>query len=418
MIFVPSCKDPNETGLDVLPDEDLIAGKYVDTFQVYISSSLVDSVNSYRTSSGLLGTYTDNEFGQMSAAIYTQFRIVGTNLAFSPNPGNLSLDSIVLSLDFSSVYGRYDDPMPLLVHEITENFPDNDADTLFSSQQLGYDATYDYASGYKIDFQGLAGFKDFINIRLDDSLGRKLLFANTDSMVDNGTFTSFFKGLRISTLSADGSLSREPGGIFTVDLESSNSHLKLYYKDSTESLTYTYPIGSAAKYYSQIQRTDYQTRMVNQILGDSSMPELAQYAVLQAGGLIKAYIDIPGLANFPKAGINRAELVLPVAEEFLGSQDRFTPPTQVLIYATDSTGRNPYYTTSFNSSATWDPTTSSYTIPLTLTMMQILDKRLPTTKFILVPNNENSTINRAILGGAANATLKPKLRVILTELPG
>lgn len=418
MLFVQSCKDPNETGLGVLPDEDIISGKFVDTFQVNLTSQLIDSSNTYRSSGAMLGTMIDPEFGQISTSIYSQFRIVGTNLAFSPDPANLTLDSIVLSLDLSGVYGRYDDAMQVQVHEITSAFPGNDEDTLFSSQELTFNGTLDFANGYKIDFKGLQGFKDFITIRLDDSLGRKLLFADTDSLIDNSTFTSFFKGLRISTLPADASLSREPGGIFSVDLESSNSHLIMYYKDTTATKTYTFPIGSAAKYYTQIQRTDYQTRLVSQILADSATPSIAPYAVLQAGGIIRTFVDIPGIVGFPKAAINRAELVLPVAEEFLGSQDRFTPPIQVLIYATDSTGKVPFSATSFNSSATWDPTSASYVIPLTNTVMQILDNRLPTGKFILMPNQDNYSINRVILRAAGNANLKPRLKIILTEIPG
>jgi hypothetical protein len=418
MLVIQSCKDPNETGLGVLPDEDIISGKFVDTFQVKLTSQLVDSTNTYRSSGSMLGTYIDPEFGQIAASIFTQFRIVGTNLAFSPDPANLTLDSIVLSLDLSNVYGRYDDAMQVQVHQITGAFPDDDEDTLYSNQAIAYDPTLDYANGFKIDFKGLTGFKDFINIRLDDSLGRKLLFADTDSLLDNGTFVNFFRGLRISTLPADASLSREPGGIFSVDLESSNSHLIMYYKDTTATKTYTFPIGSAAKYYTQIERSDYQTRLVTQILGDSSTPEVAPYAVMQAGGLIRTFVEIPGILNFPKAGINRAELVFPVAEEFLGSGDRFTPPIQILIYAADSTGKNPINSAVFNSSGTWDPASSSYVLTFTNTVMQILDKRLTSGKFILMPNQDNYSINRVILRAAGNATLKPRLKIILTEIPG
>ena len=200
MTFLTACQDPNDTGIGILPDDDLINAEFVDTFSVHMKPILLDSVYSMNLQESMLGNYLDPEMGRISAETWTQFKLVSSNFTFGSNPANFTLDSVMLSIDLSGFYGRFDDPLPLQIYAITGDFPEDDS--LFSNGSIASDTTYDFANGYAIDFSGQPGFFDFIEFRLDDSLGRMLLFAPEDSLISNTTFTNYFKGLHLRSQTA------------------------------------------------------------------------------------------------------------------------------------------------------------------------------------------------------------------------
>ena len=160
MLFFNACKDPNDAGLGVLPDNDLINAEYVDTFTITMRSQMIDSVRTGNLTQDMLGDYLDPEFGRISAGTAAQFRLTGANVVFGNNPANLTLDSIMLRLDLEGFYGRYNDPLELEIFELTEPIP---ADSqLYSNSYVAFDSSYDYANGAIIDFSDLPGFLDFV----------------------------------------------------------------------------------------------------------------------------------------------------------------------------------------------------------------------------------------------------------------
>lgn len=415
MLIFTSCTPPNDVGKDVLPGDDYISGQYVDTFSIRMKTILIDSVQTDKRDPALLGNYVDEEFGHIFAESYFQTRITGTNLQFGDDPANLSLDSVVLRLDLSGFYGRYNDVLPLEVFEVTEEFPE---DGLLSSvSTLSFDDTYDHANGYEIDFSGLTGFLDFIDIRLDDSLGRKILYAPTDSLINNVVYSAFFNGLMVRTKPVDQSLSREPGGIFRVDLDGNNSFLTLHYKDTTEAKSYSFDISSVSERYFRITRNDFQGRLLDMAIADSLDPA-APYMGIQAGGLVNLFVGVEGLMDIDPAGINKAELILPVDTTFFGSDDRFQPPAGIAIYIANESGNAPLDVTSIASTSAYNPATASYNISLTNNLQNILAGRLPDNGFLIVPSDQSTTVNRAVIAGPGHPFLQPKFRVVYTTLPG
>ena len=149
MLFFTACTPPNDAGLEVLPDDDLISANYVDTFTVDMGTIVVDSVLTERLSRVMVGNYLDEQLGHIYAESYLQLRLTGSNLTFGDDPAFLSLDSIVLRLDLTGFFGRYSDPIPLEVREITQNFPQ---DTVLTSNLALQVDSYDYGnSGYPND---------------------------------------------------------------------------------------------------------------------------------------------------------------------------------------------------------------------------------------------------------------------------
>lgn len=415
MLIFTSCTPPNDVGKDVLPGDDFISGQFVDTFSIRMKTILIDSVRTDKQDLSLLGNYVDEEFGHIFAESYFETRITGTNLVFGNDPSKLSLDSIVLRLDLNGFYGRFNDPIPLEIFEVTEDFPEDDNQSSVSS--LSYDASYDLARGYSIDFSKLNGFLDFIDIRLDDSIGRKILYAPTDSLLNNPVFNQFFNGLVVRSKPVDQSLSREPGGIFQVDLDGSNSFLKIYYKDSTAAKNYTFDISSSSERFHTITRNDYQGRLLDLSIADSLDPNMA-YGAIQAGVLVKLFVGIPALGDIDPVGINRAELILPVDTSFFGSGERFRPPAGIAVFIANESGDAEFDPSTIATTATYNPSTASYNIPLTNNLQNILAGRLPANGFLIVPSDRNTTVNRAVLAGPGHPFLQPKFRIIYTTLPG
>ena len=113
----------------------------------------VDSVATYMLSRNLVGNYVDDQFGHIYAETYIQPRLTGTGLTFGADPSKLSLDSLVLTLDLLGFYGRYNDPLPLEIFEITQAFDTS----LYSKSRMTVDSTVELANGYKIDFEPFHG---------------------------------------------------------------------------------------------------------------------------------------------------------------------------------------------------------------------------------------------------------------------
>ncbi len=414
LLFQTACTSPNDAGEEVLPNDETITGHYVDSFSIYMKTLRIDSTQTYKLSRCLFGNYYDDQFGHIFAETYIQPRVAGSNLTFGADPSKLSLDSIVLTLDLTGFYGRYDDPLPLNIYEITEAFPTDSS--LYSGSRLDSDSTYDLAGGYEVDFSGQAGFYDFIGIRLDDSIGRKLLYANPTDLVSNDAFTAFFKGLRIRTQSASLGTTREPGGVFSFDPRSEKSFLTLHYKDSTATKKYVFPINANSERFHHIERTDYSGKLIEQVL-NAPVDLNTTYGCLEAGALVQLYMGIPSMKSLDPAIINRATLVLKVDPQFLGSLNRFDPPRELYLFVADSTHSKPENYNVINSTGAYNKISNEYRIPMTNTLQQILKGALTDEGFILIPGENGISLNRVIFGGPGHPTLSPRLEVIYTSLP-
>lgn len=416
LIAVTSCKDPDGSGKDILPPDDYIEGVFIDTFNVVLRPIWLDSAYTQNRSQALLGQILDPEFGTITATSYSQWRMQGADLLFGSDPSKLVLDSIVLSLDLNEFYGRYDDPLNLEVYEITENLAYRDS--LWSNSHVSFDSTYNFAAGKQINFQGRSGFFDWIDIRLDDSLGRKLLYAPVDSLKTNASLMNYFSGLAVRA-TVDGFPSREPGGIFYMDLRSAKSGLMLYYHDSTAAKQYEFIVSDESQRFHSVRRSNFTDKLFWQNYIDSTNPYPA-YAFLQSAAMIKMKVDIPGLTNLGPILVNRAELLLNEDPQYRGSENRFIPVEQIFIFIADSTGKKELDETTSITNSTYSNSLQRYTIPMTNTVMQVANGTIDNHGFIIVPNLNGITVNRSVVAGSGhpNPELRPKLKVIYTTLPG
>jgi hypothetical protein len=412
VLQLSSCTSPQNAGEEVLPDGTTVY--FTDTFSLGMSTILLDTVTTGQLSRNLIGNYLDEAFGWIDCETYIQPRITGSNLVFGSDPTKLRLDSLVLSLDLLDFYGRFDDPLRLEIFRITQAF--EEGKKYNSRDSLLVDKTVDFANDQKIDFSGLPGYYDVVKYRLSDSLGKYLLFAPVDSLASQSTFTSYFKGILIRTKKADPQLNREPGGVFIFDPKSTKTSLTLYYHDSTSTKSYTFPINDASKRFHRVQRLESDGKLIQS--AQNTGGTTATQACIQAGSLVKVHVDAPSLSSLDPAGIHRAELVLPVDPAYLGSNNRFSPPTSLFLYVADSTGKAEFSSSTFNATADYNGFEKAYILPITQTLQQILAGRLPNNGFLLVPGNNGVSVNRAVLAGPAHpdVNLRPKIRVTYTKI--
>ncbi len=402
-------------GIDVLPPEDSINAYFTDTFTLTGKSILVDSIITNDPTFSLVGEYVDEQFGRITAATWTQFHSNSDNVVFKTDSNTvLTLDSLVLAINIDGYYGHYDDPLTLQIFEIEEAFPPRDS--LRSNDSLAV-ATTELGIDFTINFSGQTNPSDLLHIRLDSSLGNKLLNAPADSLINNARFREYFKGLYLRAKQVGFNV-REPGGIFAMDLLSNRTGLTIYYHADSIARNYTWNIDDDTRRFHSIHRSESSGKLLEQMLADSANPA-PQYWMVEAGAFVKSYIEIPYLDQLAPAGVNRAELILNVDESYLGSDNRFVPPSALFLFRADSTHTK---TNGLVGVGSYDAVTHSYTVRdpefrLENVLMSTINGSLENDGFFIIPGSTNVTVNRVVLGGPGHPTLAPRLKVVYSNVP-
>lgn len=420
MFFVVSCEQiPGDTGLGVLPDDDLIGLNYTDTLSITLETKIRDQVQTGNSPWQLLGNYFDPAFGRINAEVYTEMLIPGADLSFGED---LEFISLRLDLDILGVYGSFNSPITLGIYELDESI--SMVDSLLQSD-LAPLATQgpELSNRFEIDFSDASTFSD-LRIPLAKSLGEKILFADTTNLLSNDAFTSFFKGLVIKS-EAVGFATREPGAIFDIFLNSSASSLTLAYArkgddggrviDSIE-----FVINPTARKFHTIERSQVNDLVFEQFGQTTPANGQNLYEFLQAGSLVRTFVQIPYLDSLPLIGVNRAELMLRVDNTFFGSGNRYAPPESILFFLADE-NQNFLKTAdgglTIFSSATFNLDSSAYILNMTSQAQLVISNRRENHGFLIMPDDSANSLNRAVFGGVDHPVLKPTFRLTYSELP-
>ena len=255
------CKrEIDDTGFNVLPASDSIGVFYNDTATVVLRTVLLDSIETDSLSSQLFGNYIDMQMGRISASSFFKVRIPGDSIYFG-DPDSTFADSVALYLNLEGVYGRYNSPQKLRIHELSENFPPY-TDTLNSRDILTHYPD-ELSGGFWMDFRKYPGFTN-LRVRLTNDIAEKLLHAPTETLADNTLFQQYFKGLTVSTEPVT-YLSREPGAIFNLNL-TELSAIMLYYRVLRSDGTYkqdSFAFGTGGcRKFTHIDRTEFADRLL------------------------------------------------------------------------------------------------------------------------------------------------------------
>ncbi|MEZ4687531.1 MAG: DUF4270 family protein [Bacteroidia bacterium] len=402
----------------MLPPGDTLGVVNTDTFRVVLESRLLDKIKTGDASLALFGNYIDPELGRISATTYSKMRLPGVEVEFGEQ---LEFQSVTLHLRLITFYGNALTPQKLEIYSLAEALPDTTSELTSQSLPPALD-TLNLAGNFVIDFSE-NGTIDDIAVPLDSSIGKYLLNTPVDNLLNDEAFRDYMFGLAIRTAPVGFSDSREPGAVYYLDLGSTDSYVELAYSrfDATANErideTFNFRFDGANNAYHRVERSDFQNV---RMLGIAGIEDQNEYEFLQAGALIEAFFDVPGIGDLDQVAINRATITLKVDDEFFGGGNRFAPPASILAYLADSTRdymRDEDGAITLYGIFDYSSTEQGYVMDLAGHVQQVSSNNRENYGFILVPDDSAYTLNRAILAGTAHPSLAPTFRLTYTRLP-
>lgn len=420
IFFVSGCENSGTFTEEVLPKDDLIETRYTDSLPLVFNSIWLDTSDTYRADRQLFGNYIDPIFGRITAETYTEV-LARAGLDFGAR-ADLFYDSIVLKLDIESTYGRLETPQNLHIYELTESFPE---DSLINSQtRLSFDSSRDLGKGYTLDLSESGVGSAQLRIRLDDELGKRLLFASADTLGSRELFLQLFKGFYIGTDPVT-FLSREPGAIFTLFGSSSNTQLELHYKQreaGTQAFLAKiepFLVSSSTPRFTHLSRTEFENSLLVEELDQPDTKQRLEF--IQGGLTIKNFIKLPDLSDFGRIAISKATLVLTVDSASVSGSRNYVPPTFILPIFADENGEevllNGQPLLATENATEYNSSSNSYQMELSNYVQQLVNGQRENHGLILRVSGSEFRVSRAVFGGVDHPQYSPRLEITYTTLP-
>ncbi len=324
-ILLAAC-DEDTGSMGIISDNDAISST-TQTFQIYSSTSMLDSVVANTTKS-YLGQIYDPETeaivkAEFMAQFYTfeDYRLPDASTILKNADGLVEADSVELRLYFSSYFGDGNNPMKVNVYEL-------DRDNILREDQTYY-ASDDFTSYIPQDAQPLATktfspidysvaeavrtsttYYNNVRIRLPKDFGTNILrmaIEHPEYFADSWQFIhNVFPGFYFNIQSGLGSM-------LTLDVSALNVYFRYVFEDST---------------YVGISRF-------------SATPEVIQSSSFQNTGLNRLLAQQPyTYLKTPAALVT--ELTLPVDEIFAGHETDSITRARVILSKYNSTTQSAY----------------------------------------------------------------------------
>jgi hypothetical protein len=351
-IVFSSCRKINEAtelGGGIIPlidgvntfDTIITVQAYNDTFGLANDSQYLSKGEEF-----FLGRINNDPlFGKTDARIFMELKPPVFPYYFANRPDSLTIDSVVLVLDYVETYGDTMIPQTINVYEMDQsnNFRSDTAylvrqnpftySTLLGSRTFAPNILNDSIKVYKDTT------KNQMRIRLDNSFGTRLL--NYDSTGASGAyktdsvFRTKFKGFAIQSMG--------PGNaIMGFNLAGANTFLAIYYKYEKRVLpnvpqpdtTVAYFLFSSNTAAANYVGRDYSgTPLLASIQNPPTTPDDLIY--IQGSPGTFATIKIPALAGLSNRLVHRAELI--VEQLYDVTDSMFPPPDLLYLDAHDPT---------------------------------------------------------------------------------
>jgi hypothetical protein len=360
-IVFSSCRKINEAtelGGGVIPpidgittfDTTITVQAFNDTFGLANDSQYLSKSEEF-----FLGRINNDPFfGKTDARIFVELKPPSFPYAFAnrPFPDSLTLDSVVLVLDYVETYGDTTIPQTINVYELdhSNNFRSDTAylvrqNTLTYSTLLG---SRSFAPSILND--SIKAYQDTtvnqMRIRLDNSFGNRLL--GYDS-IGNGAYKSDslfrdkFKGFAIQSMSSG-------NAVMGFNLAGTNTYLAVYYKYEKRTSPNVPQPDTAVAYFlfngncaaANYVKRDYNGSALDAAINNpATTPDPLIY--IQGSPGTFANIKIPALAGLSNRLIHRAELIVEQLYNVGYPSDSLLPPPEYLyLDAHDPTITNNY----------------------------------------------------------------------------
>ena len=275
LFFFLACKKEGELNPDFV--DNLSAALYTDSVSIFSKTVTGEAFPSDRVATGLLGVYQDSSFGKTTASLYLQ-PLLPSNALLLSNPGEqIIMDSIILSLQYSSWFGDTTVLQTIDVYELDEGlninttyFSDTSINTL--PTPLGSKAFLPRPrQGIRInqpnatDGMDTVALNSQVRIRLSDDLGNLIVSKSGGSELQNNeNFTKFFKGIKL-TPNVQGTLSNNEKAILYFALTASETKMAMFYRvvntqNDTLNRLLNFPINSSSVRFNTFE---YERVLIN-----------------------------------------------------------------------------------------------------------------------------------------------------------
>ena len=386
-----SCSDPNTIGLELQPtSENIIIGSA--NFEDFDFET--ESEDSLRTDEALnliLGEIIDVDFGVNNGSFYTQLLLTENNTDLGNNP---TVDSVVLSYNYSGYYGNLEEFTNLEVNPIlVDIFKDS----------LYYSNSFERAIGdiYNVDTFNLSdNLEDpFLRIKLKNPIGEQILtLGEQGKLADNETFLQNFKGISVSAYGENTILYLNPNG--------TNSYFKVYYhndESGSDTLSLDFELGGDAARINLFNKKPL-----------SSLTQQPDKIYIQSMAGYKAKISIDNLDSIKSLLDRKVINKVTMSFDFMdASKDKFEAHEKLVLVRLNDEGNNTFLSDFIiNGDAYFggELQNNKYEFNITRYFYQLLNNNSYTKDLYLLPAGAAVNANRTILSNDI------KLRIYYSDL--
>lgn len=414
-----SCKKDGKLAPDF--DSGGLAVNFIDTFTVNTKVVREDSIRTDLSFLNLLGLYNDPIFGPTSSAIYSQVTLTGVNVNLGGPTEPTSLDSIVLTLEYASLYGDTSTPMSVNVYELSEDL--SSSTDYYSDQYTSFFPTPIASKTFTPNLEDSVSLvfnsemkAPHLRIKLSQAFGNKIMSAS-NQMIDDATFTNYMKGLYITTTDSVSNTSLLPGtgSIVSFNMNSSLSTMTVYYNDTS---SYSFAINSAGVKYSRFDHNYTGTDVAAHLNDLPTKDTTIAYVSAMAG--VKTKIDIPFIKDLTQEGtviINKAELEITIEA---GSEGAFDNPLSSLSLIGISANGETFFLPDFFEGldyygGNYDEDTKTYKFNIARHITDLIYNS-DNYGMYLVANGASVSAQRSVVGSQMNPSAKIKLNITYSKL--
>lgn len=341
ILFLGSCADPTFVGGDIL-EEDRINSTFTDTVTIQSRTIKGDSVLTYSPNpvwltAYLFGDYRDPIFGKTYAEIYAQPTLEVSSVSFlRPNFDGVRLDSVVLVLPYSTngFYGNTEEEFSLEVYELLDSMSRDSA--YYSSEVLNYESIIGNKNFIpRLDSVTFVDYRtnppdtvslSQLRVQLDESFGRRLIFADTSTYLTNTNFKRFFRGLALRP-------AKETNGIIGFDMvpsrDAHDAGIYVYFTRDTVPSQYRFPVSFSSPVAGHYEN-DYTGTVVKPVINSDDFSDSLAFVQGTEGLLVE--LDFPNLEALEQVIVNKAELIVPIAGLENDDPDLFPEARQLFAF--------------------------------------------------------------------------------------
>ncbi len=408
LLMVNACEESDKIGLDLIDNNASL--NTLDTLTIRAMTFPDDTVPTNFTSNNYLGVLDDPVFGKTRASIYTETRLPQSELFLGENP---ELDSLHLVLAYTGdFYGSLGTFQNLQVYELTENFPETD--TLFSHMEIPYAPEPITKDPEGFFFRPLPSDSMMVDsvmqepqirIPMSDDFAQKFIDANdTEAYETVPNYLDTFKGLYIEVDEDIDGL----GSKYQLDMVRFRSALELYYQNDDDTLQQMqrFPINEFAKRINHMERFGYENthEALKAQIHNQDQTAADSLLFLQSLGMLRVDIHFPfleDLADIDNLLINKAELIMPVAEGYTSDELPATENISLLRY--DEEGEMFFLSDQMEGAGYFggqlDEDRNRYTFNITRHLQDLIDGVQDDQGLALVVDGASEDASRVVLHG-------------------